>query len=70
MDDVPFGNFKIKGQRMSKKTFFNIFVPTYTAAMSPEAIRKGFANTGILPVNRETPKLKMTEPSRVYDKCK
>ena len=50
---------------MSKKTFLNIFVPTYTTAMSPEMIRKGFENTGILSVNRNTPKLKMTEPNRV-----
>ena len=83
LDDVPFANFKmqyqakllrinhlLKGQKMSKKTFFRLFVPTYTAAMTPEAIRKGFKNTGILPVNRETPKLRMTGPSIVYDKCK
>ena len=82
LDDVPFGNFKLlyqakllrinhllKGQKMSKKTFFKIFVPTYMASMTPEAIRKRFKNTGILPVNRETPKLKMTGPSIVYDKC-
>ena len=55
---------------MSKKTFFRLFVPTYTAAMTPEAIRKGFKNTGILPVNRENPKLRMTGPSIVYYKCK
>ena len=58
LDDVPFDNFKIqyqakllkvnhmlKGHKMTKKIFFNMFVPTYTAVMTPEAIRKGFKNT-------------------------
>ena len=82
LDDVPFGHFKTEyqsnllrinhillGNRMSRSTFFRVLVPAF-ASMTPEVIRKGWKNTGLMPVNRNAPKLQQTEPSRVYDKCK
>ena len=54
LDDVPFGQFKteyqknllrvnhlLHGQKMSRATFFRVFVPAFTAAMTPEIIQKG-----------------------------
>ena len=83
LDDVPFGSFKIEyqksllrinrliyGQKMSKATFFRAFVPAYSSAMTPEIIRKGWKNTGLMPIDRDAPKLQLTEPSAVYDRCK
>ena len=83
LDDTPFGSFKIEyqknllrfnrllyGQKMSKATFFRAFVPAYSSAMTPEIIRKGWKNTGLMPFDRSVPKLQLTDPSAVFDRCK
>ena len=85
LDDIPFGNFKkiyqkeladwnLKhlGGRMSRKDWFRVFVPSFTQAMSPSAIQKGFNNTGIYPVNANASKLHRLGPGIVsdhYSKC-
>ena len=58
------------GQRISRVTFFRVLVPAYTAAMTPEAIRSGFKDTGVYPPNEGVEKLKQTTTSAVFDKCK
>ena len=83
LDDVPFGSFKVEyqknlmrinhllyGQKMSRSTFFRVFVPAYSTSMTPEIIRKGWKNTGFMPIDRNVPKLQLTEPSSVFDRCK
>ena len=83
LDDTPFGSFKIEyqknllrvnmilyGQKMSKGTFFRAFVPAYSSVMTPEIIRKGWKNTGLMPFDRSVPKLQITDPSAVFDRCK
>ena len=83
LDDMPFGSFKIEhqknllrvnrilyGQKMSKATFFRAFVPAYSSAMTPEIIRKGWKNTGLMSFDRSVPKLQLTDPSAVFDRCK
>ena len=83
LDDTPFALFKAKyqsqlmhvnrlllGQRISRVTFFRVLVPAYTAAMTPEAIRSGFKNTGVYPPNEGVEKLKQTTTTAVFDKCK
>ena len=83
LDDIPFGSLKTEyqksllrinrllyGQKMSKATFFRAFVPAYASAMTPEIIRKGWKNTGLMPIDRSVPKLQLTDPSTVFDRCK
>ena len=83
LNDTPFGSFKIEyqknllrvnrilyGQKMSKATFFRAFVRAYSSAMTPEIIRKGWKNTGLMPFDRSVPKLQQTDPSAVFDRCK
>ena len=82
LDDVPFArfksmyntalldlNYKLAGRKMSKPQMFRMLVPTFTAAMSHDAIVRGFKNTGIYPVDPSAAKLQRTGPSIVYDKC-
>ena len=70
LDDVPFALFKteyqrqllqinrlLSGHRMSRMQFFRVLVPAYVTGMTTEAIRSGFRNTGIYPINREAEKL-------------
>ena len=45
------------GQRISRVTFFQVLVPAYTGAMTPEAIRSGFKNIGVYPQNEGVEKL-------------
>ena len=83
LDDTPFALFKaeyqrqlmrvnrlLSSQRISRVTFFQVLVPAYTEAMTPEAIRSGFKNTGVYPPNEGVEKLKQTTTSAVFDKCK
>ena len=86
LDDTPFRNFKkiyqkelsewnLKhlGSRMSRTDFFRVFVPSFTQAMSPACLNKGFENTGIYPVNPKVNKLARLGPSIVsdrYSKCR
>ena len=84
LDDAPFALFKSKwkeallqvnlakaGQKINKYDFFKVFVPAFTQAMTPEAIRKGWANTGVFPPNPNAPKiLQNIDTSEPYDKCK
>ena len=83
LDDTPFGSLKIEyqknllrvnrilyGQKMSKATFFRAFVSAYSSAMTPEIIRKGWKNTGLMPFDRSVPRLQLTDPSAVFDRCK
>ena len=86
LDDIPFGNFKklyqqelsewnLKhlGSKLSRKDWFRVFVPSFTQAMTPSAIQKGFQNTGIYPVDANAKKLKRLGPSIVsdrYSKCR
>ena len=83
LDDTPFALFKAEyqrqlmhvnrlmcGQRISRVTFFRVLVPAYTGAMTPEAIRSGFKNTGVYPPNEGVEKLKQTTTSAVFDRCK
>ena len=83
LDNISFGSFKTEyqksllrinrllyGQKMSKATFFRAFVPAYSFAMTPEIIRKGWKNTGLMPVDRSVPRQQLTEPSAVFDRCK
>ena len=83
LDNTPFALFKAEyqrqlmrvnrlmhGQRISRVTFFRVLVPAYTAAMTPEAIRSGFKNTGVYPPNEGVEKLKQTTNCAVFDKCK
>ena len=71
LDDVPFARFKNEYQRellimnrqlcgncMNKRQFFRVFIPAYTQGLTPEAIRKGYKNTGIYPLNPHAEKLK------------
>ena len=55
---------------MSRMQFFRVLVPAYATEMTTEAIRSGFRNTGIYPINREAEKLQQIRASDVYDKCK
>ena len=81
LDDVPFAQFKgcyqkelsewnlrHLGRKMSRVDFFRVFVPAYTRAMLPPTIQKGFANTGIYPLNPDASKLQRIGPSIVSDK--
>ena len=74
LDDTPFALFKaeyqrqlmrvnrlLSGQRISRVTFFRVLVPAYTAAMTPEAIRSRFKNTGVYPPNEGVEKLKQPQ---------
>ena len=83
LDDVPFARFKNEYQRellimnrqlcgnhMNKRQFFRVFIPAYTQGLTPEAIRKGYKNTGIYPLNPQAEKLKNIQASAVYDRCK
>ena len=83
LDDVPFAalknmyndallqlNFRLAGKKMTKPQFFRLLVPAFTAAMSPEAIRKGFSNTGIFPFNPNALKVWRIGPSLAFDRCK
>ena len=83
LNDIPFGSFKTEyqksllsinrllyGQKMSKATFFRAFVPTYSSVMTPEIIRMGWKNTGLMSVDRSISKLQLTDPSTVFDRCK
>ena len=47
-----------------------VFIPAYTQGLTPEAIRKGYKNTGIYPLNPQAEKLKNIQASAVYDRCK
>ena len=83
LDDVPFAHFKNEYQRellimnrqlcgnhMNKRQFFRVFIPAYTQSLTLEAIRKGYKNTGIYPLNPQAEKLKNIQASAVYDRCK
>ena len=83
LDDTPYGQFKSEyqkilgeqnalncGNKLSRSQFFRVLVPAFTIAMTPEIIRRGFKNTGILPVDANTEKLKLLGPSQVFDRCK
>ena len=83
LDNVPFARFKneyqrellimnrqLCGNRMKKRQFFRVFIPDYTQGLIPEAIRKGYKNTGIYPLNPQAEKLKNIQASAVYDRCK
>ena len=83
LDDVLFASFKVEyqkhlmrinhllyGQKMSRSTFFRVFVLAYSTSMTPEIIRKGWKNTGLMPIDRNVPKLQLTEPSSIFDRCK
>ena len=83
LDDTPYATFKklyhnalsrinfdIAGMKIEKKDFFKVFVPTFTQAMSNEIIRKGFANTGIYPINPKAQKLEEIKYADTYDQCK
>ena len=80
LDDVPFGglknayqqeildyNFKFSAKKLSKVEFFRVLVPAYTKAMSEKAVRAGFENTGVYPVNPHANKLLKTWPSLIKD---
>ena len=54
----------------SRMQFFRVLVPAYATGMTTEAIRSGFRNTGIYPINREAEKPKQIRASDVYDKYK
>ena len=83
LDDVPFACFKneykkellimnrqLCGNCMNKTQFFRVFIPAYIQGLTPEAIRKGYKNTGIYPLNPQAEKLKNIQASAVYDRCK
>ena len=83
LDDVPFACFKNEYQRellimnrqlygncMNKRQFFRVFIPAHTQGLTPEAIRKGYKNTGIYPLNPQAEKLKNIQASAVFDRCK
>ena len=55
---------------MNKRQFFRVFIPAYTQGLTPEAIRKGYKNTGIYSLNPQAEKLKNIQASVVYDRCK
>ena len=52
---------------MSRMQFFRVLVPAYATGMTTEAIRSGYRNTMIYPINREAEKLKQIRASDVYD---
>ena len=81
LDDVPFGglkkayqreildyNFCFSAKKLSKLEFFRVLVPAYTKSMSEKAIKAGFENFGIYPVNPKATKLLRTWPSLISDK--
>ena len=81
LDDVPFGglkkayqreildyNFCFSAKKLSKLEFFRVLVPAYTKSMSEKAIKAGFENCGIYPVNPKATKLLRTWPSLISDK--
>ena len=84
LDDVPFGglkkayqreildyndyNFHFSAKKLSKLEFFRVLVPAYTKFMSEKAIKAGFENCGIYPVNPKATKLLRTWPSLISDK--
>ena len=83
LDNIPFAHFKNEYQRellimnrqlcgnhMNKRQFFRVFIPAYTQGLTPEAIRKGYKNTGIYLLNPQAEKLKNIQASAVYDRCK
>ena len=83
LDDVPFGNFKrvyqrelldmnrrLCGNRMSKTQFFRVLIPAVEEELNPEAIRKGFKNCGVYPINPKAEKLSNIGASTVFDRCK
>ena len=62
-------NRQLCGNNMNKTQFFRVFIPAYTQGLTPEAIRKGYKNTGIYPLNPQAEKLKNIQASAVYDRC-
>ena len=62
-------NRQLCGNRMNKRQFFRVFIPAYTQGLIPEAIRKGYKNKGIYPLNPQAEKLKNIQASAVYDRC-
>ena len=56
------------GRKMTRIEFFRVFVPAYTKAMIAPTIQKGFANTGIYPVNPNVSKLQRIGLSIVSDR--
>ena len=81
LDDTPYGAFKScyqqelaewnnrhLGVKMSKTDFFRVLIPAYTRALTPQIVQKGFANTGIYPINPQASKLQRIGPSIVSDK--
>ena len=82
LDDTPYAafksaynkallemNFRKAGVKINRYEFFRVFIPAFTSSMSPALIQKGYANTGIYPVNPRTKKLVKLLPSSVFDKC-
>ena len=81
LDNVPFGglkkayqreildyNFHFSAKKLSKLEFFGVLVPAYTKFMSEKAIKAGFENCGIYPVNPKATKLLRTWSSLISDK--
>ena len=54
-------NQLLSGYRMLRAQFFRVLVSALTTGMTSEAIRRGFKNTGIYPINRKADILKNTE---------
>ena len=63
-------NFKVAGAKMNPMQLFQVLVPAFTQAFSPDNIRKGFQQTGIYPIDPTVDKLKDLGPSIITDKCK
>ena len=66
LDDVPFANFKTAwyegvrqyvrksgAKKLSKAEFFDVFSPAWLKAITVNAIRAGFRNTGVWPIDRQ-----------------
>ena len=66
LDDIPFTNFKTAwyegvrqyvrksgAKKLSKAEFFDVFSPAWLKAITVNAIRGGFRNTGVWPIDRQ-----------------
>ena len=47
--------------------YFRVLIPAYTKSMSEKAIKVGFENCGIYPVNLKATKMLRTWPSLIFD---
>jgi hypothetical protein len=83
LDDVPFASLKkvwnamlldknqgVLGRKLTKEEVMNLFMEAWNQAVTSEAVRAGFRNTGIWPANADSVKLRNTATTFINRACK